>query len=60
MSPRETSTSSSSRSVTDSGGNASSSSPSKVSMPAMRVVRPDGSTTTSSPARNTPEATSPA
>ena len=52
--------SSSRRSVTDIGGYASSSSPSKVSIAAIARCVPDGSTTTSSPARNTPEATSPA
>ena len=52
--------SSASRTVTDMGGNASSTGPSKVSMPATVVVRPDGSTITSSPGRNTPPATRPA
>ena len=60
MSPRDTSTSSVSRIDTDIGGNASSTGPSNVSIPAMVVVIPDGSTTTSSPGRNTPPATTPA
>ena len=60
MSPRETSTSSSSRMVTDIGGYASSTGPSAVLIPAMRVVSPEGSTITSSPGLKVPEATCPA
>ena len=48
------------RMVTDIGAKASSTGPSKVSMPATVVVRPDGSTITSSPGRNTPPSTRPA
>src|SRR5579864_1250816 len=58
--PRETSTSSASRIVTDCGGTASSSGPSAVSTDSTRERRPDGSTRTSSPARQTPPATVPA
>ncbi len=46
--------SSASRMVTDIGGNASSTGPSKVSMPATVVVSPDGSTMTSSPGAEHP------
>ena len=60
MSPRETSTSSSSRTVTDIGGNASAISLSNRSMPAIVEVMPLGSTTTSSPGLSTPPATMPA
>src|SRR5260370_23163616 len=42
------------RSVTDCGARATSSGPSKVSIEAIRVRCPDGSTTTSSPACNSP------
>ena len=59
-SPRDTSSSSSSRTVTDIGGYASSTGPSAVSIPAIRVVNPDGSTITSSPGFSTPDATCPA
>ena len=59
MSPRETSRSSARWTVTDIGGNASSTTPSWVSIRWMRDVAPLGSTTTSSPARTTPEATCP-
>ena len=48
------------RSVTDIGGTASESSPCSDSMRLMRVVRPDGSTATSSPGLSTPLATWPA
>ncbi|RGC64942.1 hypothetical protein C5N14_31190 [Micromonospora sp. MW-13] len=57
MSPREMSISSVRRTVTDIGGNASSTGPSAVSTAAMREVNPDGSTITSSPGFNTPDAT---
>ena len=57
MSPREMSISSSRRTVTDIGGYASSISPSAVSMAAMREVKPDGSTMTSSPFFSTPPTT---
>ena len=60
MSPRETSTSSSSRTVTDIGGKASAISLSKRSMPAILLVMPEGSTRTSSPGLSTPPATRPA
>ena len=43
-SPRDTSSSSASRMVTDIGGYASSTGPSAVSMEVIRVVNPDGST----------------
>lgn len=43
--------------MTDSGGTACSSGPSKVSIAAMVEVSPDGSTTTSSPAAMIPPAT---
>jgi hypothetical protein len=59
-SPRETSRSSASRRVTDIGANASSTGPRGLSMPAIVVVRPLGSTCTSSPVRSTPLATVPA
>ena len=52
--------SSSSRTVTDIGGNASSTGPSAVSIAAIGVVKPDGSTMTSSPGLSTPPATCPA
>src|SRR6266545_611721 len=58
--PRETSTSSASRIVTDCGGTASSIAPSDVSTDSTRERSPDGSTRTSSPARHTPPATLPA
>jgi GTPase len=51
------STSSVSRIVTDIGGNASSISRSKRSMPAMVLVMPEGRTRTSSPGLSTPPAT---
>ena len=60
MSPREMSMSSSRRIVTDIGANASATGPSNVSIDAIREVKPDGSTTTSSPGLNTPPATRPA
>ena len=60
MSPRGTSISSSSRIVTDIPGTAASIGPSAVSTDATRVRSPDGSTSTSSPARQTPPATWPA
>ncbi len=60
MSPRETSTSSSSRIVTDSGGTASSTGPSIVSIAAILEVRPEGCTVTSSPTLKTPLVTWPA
>ena len=60
MSPRDTSTSSSRRTVTDMGGNASEISSSNRSMPWILEVMPDGSTTTSSPGLRTPPATWPA
>ena len=60
MSPRETSTSSARRTVTDIGGNASSISWSNMSMPSMVEVMPHGSTITSSPGLSTPPATMPA
>jgi hypothetical protein len=60
MSPRETSRSSSRRTVTDIGANASSSGPSCVSTDATFERAPLGSTTTSSPGRNTPPAIWPA
>ena len=46
--------------MTDIGGTASSIGPPYMSMPATVVVKPDGSTTTSSPGRNMPLATWPA
>ena len=60
MSPRDTSMSSSRRSETDIGGNASSIGPSAVSMAATRVVKPDGSTMTESPGLKMPAETWPA
>ena len=60
MSPRLTSMSSASRSVTDIGENASSTGPPPVSIDAIVDVKPDGSTTTSSPGLSTPPATVPA
>ena len=60
MSPREMSISSASRTVTDIGGNASSTGPSAVSIAAIVLVMPDGRTITSSPGLSTPEATWPA
>ena len=42
------------------GAKASSTGPSEVSIRAMRDVKPEGSTTTSSPGLNTPPATRPA
>ena len=60
MSPRLTSMSSARRTLTDIGGNASSTGPSYSSMPAIVVVNPLGSTTTSSPGRSIPLATWPA
>ncbi len=59
MSPRETSTSSARRTVTDIGGKASSSSRSNRSMPSIVEVMPEGRTTTSSPGFSTPPATWP-
>jgi sulfate adenylyltransferase subunit 1 (EFTu-like GTPase family) len=59
-SPRETSTSSESRIVTDSSGSASSRGSPAISTDATRVRWPEGRTTTSSPARHTPLATCPA
>ena len=59
-SPREMSSSSSRRRVKDIGAVASSSSPSKVSIAAMRVRPPAGRTATSSPRRNAPLASCPA
>ncbi len=56
MSPRLMSISSSSVSVTASGANASSISPSKVTISLTRLVFRDGSAITSSPLRITPEA----
>ena len=46
--------------MTDIGGNASSTGPSAVSIDAIVEVKPDGSTTTSSPGLNTPPAICPA
>ena len=60
MSPRDTSTSSSSRTVTDIGGKASAISPLAVSIALILVGRPLGSTITSSPGRITPLMTWPA
>ncbi len=60
MSPRLTSISSSRQTATDMGANASSSSPSQVTMDFTRLVRPEGSTVTGSPRRTTPEASVPA
>jgi hypothetical protein len=60
MSPRDTSSSSARRIVTAIGENASPTGPSAVSIVAIVVVSPDGSTTTSSPGLNTPPATVPA
>ena len=60
MSPRLTSRSSARRMLTDIGGNASATGPPYSSMPAIVVVKPVGSTTTSSPGRNMPLATLPA
>src|ERR1035441_3109189 len=60
MSPRLTSISSSRQTATDMGANASSSSPSQVTMDLTRLVRPEGSTVTGSPLRTTPEASVPA
>ena len=60
MSPRLTSISSARRTVTDIGANASSTGPSAVSIDAIVDVKPDGSTTTSSPGLSTPPATCPA
>src|SRR5690606_29332342 len=60
MSPREMSRSSANRSVTDMGGNASSTGPSNVSIPVIVVVRPEGRWSTSSPGFSTPPATCPA
>ncbi len=60
MSPREMSRSSSSRSAIDIGAHASANGPSNVSTDAMRVSSPHGSTSTGSPARNTPAAIWPA
>lgn len=59
-SPRETSTSSLSRIVTDCGAHAMSTLSPSASMPSMVLVRPDGSTVTASPTRSTPEAIWPA
>ena len=56
MSPRLMSISSSRHKATDMGANASSSSPSQVTMDFTRLVRPEGSTVTGSPRRTTPEA----
>ena len=60
MSPRLTSRSSVSRTVTDIGGNASSTSPPKKSTDSTREVSPLGRTMTSSPGLSTPAATVPA
>jgi hypothetical protein len=59
-SPRETSTSSSSVTVTDIGAKARSCSPAKLWIDAMRLVFKEGITTTSSPTFTTPEAIWPA
>ncbi len=59
-SPRETSTSSASRSVTDCGAQAMSTGSPRASMPAIVVVRPEGRTVTDSPTRRAPEAIWPA
>jgi hypothetical protein len=59
-SPRLTSSCSASRTVTACRATALSSSPSAVSIPAMVVRWPEGSTTTSSPTRSVPLATVPA
>ena len=60
MSPRDTSTSSLRRMVTAIGEKASVAGPCALSMEATVELRPDGSTTTSSPGLNTPPATVPA
>jgi hypothetical protein len=60
VSPRDTSRSSVRRTVTDIGANASSTAPRGPSIAAIVVVRPLGSTWTSSPGRRTPLATVPA
>ena len=61
MSPRLTSRSSASRIVTDIGGERLvDGSPPGPSIAAIVDVKPDGSTTTSSPGLNTPPATVPA
>ena len=60
MSPREISTSSSSRSVTDIGANASAISVPAASIRRTRVEKPDGRCSTSSPGLSTPPATWPA
>ena len=60
MSPRDTSISSSRRTVTDMGGKASSTSPSAVSTERIRLVKPEGSTITSSPFLRMPPITWPA
>ena len=60
MSPRLMSISSARRTLTDIGGTASSIGPPNTSTPATVVVKPLGSTTTSSPGRSAPLATWPA
>jgi hypothetical protein len=60
MSPRPTSMSSSSSTVTDIGGRVLSTAPSGVSILAIREYSLRGRTTTSSPWRSTPPATRPA
>ena len=60
MSPRDTATSSSSVITTAMGGKASATSPSAVTIVAIRDVVPVGRTSTSSPGRKTPLATVPA
>ncbi len=59
-SPRETSMSSARRIVTDCGAQATSTLSPSASIPSIVVVRPDGSTETRSPTRNTPAAIWPA
>ena len=59
-SPRPTSRSSASRTATDSGGTASSRVPSKVSIAAIVVCAPAGSTVTASPTASVPPASWPA
>ena len=60
MSPRPTSSSSSSRTVATIGGETRSTGPPGVSIAATRERAPEGSTTTSSPVASTPPATRPA
>jgi hypothetical protein len=59
-SPRDTAMSSASVITTAMGGKASATSPSAVTMEAIRDVVPEGSTSSSSPGRSTPLATVPA